>query len=353
MIGALGRIAVVAGVLCGATTCSAAGAQSRASSIAKTSPHAVRFVSWNIGANSVVPRYGVVFDTLALSRPAAFARVMRALHADVICLQELSAGPARARALLDVIDPLPDGRHWHAFSALGNVLLSRFDLVQPTSRKFRQWVSHRAHIVARVQLPDSVSAFDPVVACAHFQAKSGRANVALRQRQADTIVADLLRRRAASVQLHVPVVVLGDLNVVDEPARYIESLLMLPLEDATPRHNAFRNATHDAFYDSFHDGSEHASRMNDYTWRDDRQRFPPGRLDRVLYDDAAFELAQSFVLNTLTLDPAELRAFGLRASDTLRDATVGWYDHLPLVVDLTARDRRLPHDSSGAPRPAR
>ena len=321
MIGALGRIAVVAGVLCGATTCSAAGAQSRASSIAKTSPHAVRFVSWNVGANSVVPRYGVVFDTLALSRPAAFARVMRALHADGICLQEVSAGPARARALLDVIDPLPDGRHWHAFSALGNVLLSRFDLVQPTSRKVRQWVSHRAHIVVRVQLPDSVSAFDPVVACAHFQAKRGRANVALRQRQADTIVADLLRRRAA------------------------------------PSHNAFRNAfrdaSRDAFYDSFHDGSEHASRMNDYTWRDDRQRFPPGRLDRVLYDDAAFELAQSFVLNTLTLDPAELRAFGLRASDTRRDATVGWDDHLPLVVDLIARDRRLPHDRSGARRPSR
>ena len=65
------------------------------------------------------------------------------------------------------------------------------------------------------------------------------------------------------------------------------------------------------------------------TWRDDP--FSPGRLDFVLYRSAVLEVAQAFVFDAADLSADALRELGLRRSDTDHS------DHLPLVVDFRVR----------------
>ena len=76
-----------------------------------------------------------------------------------------------------------------------------------------------------------------------------------------------------------------------------------------------------------------------YTWRNDTQRFPPGALDRVLYTDSVLEAANSFVLNTASMNKAELRAADMRQTDVHRDPRRDIHDHMPVVVDFVIRQR--------------
>jgi endonuclease/exonuclease/phosphatase family metal-dependent hydrolase len=286
--------------------------------IARTSPVALRVVTWNIGANAGAPSAGGAIDIEGSSRPAAFARVMRALDPDVVCLQEYTRPPARAAALFDALRPLAGGRRWQAFNALGNVLLSRYPLADRTSRTLRFRLSQRAHAIARVDVPDSIAMVDPVAVCTHLQSGGGAANAGFRQRHSETILRDVAPRlpRHGTVS---PLIVMGDLNAVDGTVPYLlsrgsEGASPLSLADARPLHNGA--------------GPER------YTWRDDSQRFAPGVLDYVLFSGNALAVRQAFVLNTTSLDSLALLAFGLRRGDTMRDAARGVHDHLPVVVDL-------------------
>lgn len=307
--------------------------------IARGSPRVIRIATWNIGANSVVPAPSDRLEITSDARPAAFARVLRALDPDIVCLNELTIGASRAAAMLDRIRPL-SGSRWHAYTSLGNVLLSRYPLLDPESRVLRQRLSQRSHVIASIALPDSVlppatspavtpeAATPPVPAprgmvavCTHLQAKDGAANLAFRERQAARIIEDLAARSARAPRHDTsPVAVMGDLNAIDRPAPYLLTLRQgdasraFPLADAKPSHNA--------------------TGPDLYTWRDDTQRFPPGVLDYILFSERWFIVRNAFVLNTVTLDAAALDAFRLRRSDTQRDAAAGVYDHLPVVVDL-------------------
>jgi endonuclease/exonuclease/phosphatase family metal-dependent hydrolase len=309
---------LLAGLL---SVCTAAHAQEqqpqqqRISPIARSSPVALRVVTWNIGANSVAPPARGALDLDASTRPAAFARVMRALDPDVVCLQEYTRGPASAAALFDSLHPLGAGRRWQAFNALGNVLLSRFSLLDRSTRTLRFRVSQRAHAIARVDVPDSIALVDPVVVCTHLQSGGGSANEGFRARHSDAILRDAggrLRSGAA------PLIVMGDLNAVDGSVPYLLARasggVSSVLSDARPVHNAV--------------GPER------YTWRDDGQRYAPGVLDYILFSGGAFTVRTAFVLNTMSLDGAALQQFRLRRGDTMRDAAKGLHDHLPVVVDL-------------------
>ena len=292
----------------------AARQQQQPAPIARTSPAAIRFVTWNVGASSVAGPAGARPDLQGESRPAAFARVMRALDPDVVCLQEYTRPAAAVARLFDELRPLP-GRRWQAFNALGNVLLSRYPLLDRGSRTLRFRLSQRAHAIARVDLPDSIAPVDPVAVCTHLQSGGGQANDGFRRRHSEAILRDAaprLRRNGAVV----PLIVMGDLNAVDSSAPHLLSLARgtgSTLADARPTHNAV--------------GPER------YTWRDDGQRFAPGTLDYILFSPM-FSVRNAFVLNTTTLDSLALLAFGLRRGDAMRDATRGLHDHFPVVVDL-------------------
>ena len=65
-----------------------------------------------------------------------------------------------------------------------------------------------------------------------------------------------------------------------------------------------------------------------YTWRNPRSAFTPGRLDWLLYDEQRLRVVRSFVLDSRRLSASALASSGIEKSDT--DVS----DHLPLVVDL-------------------
>lgn len=290
------------------------------SPVPRITPGTLRVVTWNIGANSVVP--GVSGAPGDASRPAGFARVMRALDADVICLQELTIGAERAAALFDRVHPLPGGQRWHAVSQLGNTLVSRYPLSERRGVTMRQGFSQRGHVIARVAVPGASERDAPTVACMHLQAKDGAANVAFRERQAEAIVRDLRR-------VHGPVIALGDLNAIDRPASYLRTLQLghgegspSPLGATGPFPLAAAIASHNGV------GSD------SYTWRDDRSGFAPGTLDYILFSERSFVPRASFVLNTMTLSEAALAESALHRGDALRESTRGVFDHLPVVVDL-------------------
>ncbi len=288
------------------------------SPLPRTTPGTLRVVTWNIGANSVVPSRRESADASARTtqdastRAAAFGRVMRALDADIVCLQELTIGPESAAALFDAVHPLPHGRHWQAVSELGNVLLSRYPLTDRRSTTLRHYFSQRGHVIARVQVPGVAAADAPTVACMHLQAKGGAENVAFRERHAAAVVDDLRGVQG-------PVIALGDMNAIDHPASYLHTLEAgdgashaFPLMPARALHNG--------------DGTDR------YTWRNDRSGFAPGVLDYILFSERRFVARAAFVLNTMSMAETERTSSGLRAGDALRRA--GEYDHLPVVVDL-------------------
>ncbi len=69
------------------------------------------------------------------------------------------------------------------------------------------------------------------------------------------------------------------------------------------------------------------------TWRSTRagDPFSPGRLDFVLYRDRALEVRRAFVFDAADMSTDALRELGLRPGDSLHS------DHLPLVVDFLVR----------------
>ena len=317
----------------------AAGAQTSQTSapkyaISRSSSRALRVVTWNIGANSILPLWKSL-DTTHLTRASAFGRTMHALDADIVCLQEYTGSTTSLTALFDVLRPIGDGRHWQAAQSLGNTLVSRYPLRARDSRVLLSPLSRRSHVHAIVDVPDSIAAIDPVVVCTHLMSGGSESSAAFRKRQSESIVRDL-EARAARERMIRPVILMGDLNAVDG-LPYLLSMRSL-LEN---RGLLFRSAV------ALHNGIGPES----YTWRDDRQRFKPGVLDYILFTERALAARHAFVLNSMTLDTAALAAFLLKRTDTMRDVARGTHDHMPVVADLESiRDVHTVRPDEARPR---
>jgi endonuclease/exonuclease/phosphatase family metal-dependent hydrolase len=307
-------------------------------------PH-VRIMTWNIATNSIFADPGIRRAAdLDGGRPAQFARIMRALRPDVVCLQEVfpprtaeDVGP-----LLDSIAPLGGNHRWRAWGVRDVVIATSGSLSMRAAR-VEDWGSRvtRAHAMALVTFPAERGVPSLYVVGAHMQSQSQPSDIAARQRHADAIVQWLreLRAPTASGGLSpgTPFVVLGDFNAYHtDPARHLQTLITgaiadtvrfgrgfapdwdgTALADAAPLHNRVGPAT--------------------YTFGDGAGPPPPAALDRILYTDSRLTLLGAFVLDTMTLDPATLSRLGLHRTDVLLNATAGRYDHLPVVADFAAR----------------
>ena len=281
----------------------------------------LRVVSYNIFNDAIFPPSDDPFNDV----PERFRRVVNALQPDVLAVQEIRDFTAsETAALLDSVAPLPGGANWHAHKNSDNVILSRFPFLLTTSQA--------GHADALIDLPDADYAQDFFVLNDHLPCCSNEVD---RQFEADRIVRwiDDARSPGGSITLpdETPFVLLGDFNIVGS-GQPLDTLVTgdiintfigpdsppdwdgTPLTDSRPLHNA--------------------SGPNDYTWRNDTSRFPPGRLDYILYSDSVVETANSFVLNTTILSASERLATGLQSNDVLINAGSGFFDHLPVVVDF-------------------
>ncbi|MDD5555740.1 MAG: endonuclease/exonuclease/phosphatase family protein [bacterium] len=265
----------------------------------------VRLVTWN------------VYEDNIFRREEEFARILRALDPDILCLQEIRRhGPDEVRALVTRML----GGAWHLASHIDCFTLSR----HPIART----VPLRGAVGALIDLPDGRHGLDLFVVNAHLG--SGTKDER-RQREADEIVALLRDLKSpgheAALPVGTPMIVTGDLNLVGG-AGQLRTLLTgqiadeeafgpsappdwdgTPMADLSPRHIAAAEV---------------------YTWvHFHRRGFGPGRLDYVIHTDSAASAGNRFVLCTASMPDADLDAAGLRRADT---ATAS--DHLPVVADF-------------------
>jgi endonuclease/exonuclease/phosphatase family metal-dependent hydrolase len=292
--------------------------------LAKQSRETIRVMTWNIGRDSIFP--GTPF-----ARPEQFARVVRAIQPDIVCLQDVFAGARPAALLFDTILPLGSGRTWQHHGIIDNVILSRFDLsLQDAETLELRQRRTPAHAMALARDANR-SAY---VICGHFQSGAG---VAEREQQGD-LVSEHVRalRSSGGLPRRTPIVILGDLNSnASFPPTFVASLRsgrirgLAPapgqspdwdgseLEDALPRHNG---------------------RGEDvWTWKKEGSEFPPSSMDRVLYTGSVAVAEHSFVLNTTTMTAEELDASGLQRDDGMFRVSERFHDHLPVVVDFRMR----------------
>ena len=314
------------------------GAQPAHDFLARPASASIRVVTWNIYRSSIFPPDGDVVDINGATRPARFARVIRALHPDVVCLQEVTVDVARSAGLLNSILPLPDGHAWQAFAAEDTVIVSRFELAARAEGHV-EGERRRGHAMALIKTP----ATDLLVICAHFQSEAGGEDVALRREQAGLIANTIREAKAGGgpipLRARTPFMILGDLNAIAGATTFLNTLV----NGRTDRASAARPGEgldwdRSALVDAL--PLHNASGVERYTWRNDLERYQPGILDRIIYSDSVLSSVNQFVLDTTTMSHHDLFGAGLRTIDVMRDPQAGIHDHFPLVIDLAVRPER-------------
>lgn len=275
-----------------------------------------------------------------------FARVVRATAPDIITLQEVNPKYDEAWLANHFAEIVEGDETWYVTrSGSGNgtirtVIAAQFPLSmtgwQPDPAAFADDPDRDARICyALVDLPDARSLVDLYIATVHFKCCGDTENDPIRQEEADAVVAHLRDAVTPGGNFDIPegagILVTGDLNTVGGPqilATIVDGNIHdeetfgpdQPLDrdnsaltDVRPKHNALGK--------------------DDYTWRSDGGRFPPGRLDYVIVSDSVLEVTHSYVLNTTEMSDELLAAEGLERYDVL-ETPPGRFDHLPMVVDF-------------------
>jgi hypothetical protein len=297
------------------------------------------FIDRHAPADLRVVTYNVLFDSIFEEEnpvlAAKFARVMTALQPEVVNLQEISAYTAAdVVSLMNSIVPPGAGATWYGYKSSDNVIVSKYPLtMQRSNTSPPNW---RGIALALVDLPNDQFATDLYLMNNHFKCcgNPGGPEDTLRQQQADALVNWMRDARTPGgfidLPADTPMAVVGDLNIVGLPD---------PLNNLLTG-NIVNNETYGADSPPDWDGTNlidlhplhNGIGPEDYTWRNDNDIFDPGRLDFVLYTDSVARAANNFVLNTVTMTPAELVATGLQTYDVTIDELN--YDHLPIVVDF-------------------
>jgi endonuclease/exonuclease/phosphatase family metal-dependent hydrolase len=314
--------------------------QRRPSFLARATTGELRVLTFNIGDDLIFPDPEKRIDPFGLEGPSRFLRMARGIQPDLLCLQEATVGSERVTDLLNQVLPLGDGATWYAHHAVDNVIVSRFPLSALAGGIVEEGEKQRGHAMALADLPDASYDRDLYVVCVHNQSGAGALNVALRQRQADVIARWIRDAKSLGGSLTLrpgtPMVILGDMNVIDDPALYLRTILTGDIADERRFGPDFRPDWDDTDLTDAYPSHNGKGRLF-YTWRNDTQRFPPGALDRVLYTDSVLDAVNSFVLNTATMSKADLRDAGMQRTDVHRDPRRDIHDHMPVVVDFVIR----------------
>ena len=311
--------------------------------IDRDAPGDVRIVSYNINWDSIFPdddpnNHG----WRDFNMVEEFRRVVVALDPDILCVQEINDSPPRdpndVADILDEVLPLDGWELWRAHQGSDNVIVSRWDLSMLRTDTIP--TTYRGQAMALVDLPDVLYSYDLYVMNAHFKAGGGQDNIDRRQKHADAIIHWIgdIKTPGDYIDLPAgtPIVTLGDLNVYDtDPHYHLTTLItgnivfediygpdVVPdwddtdMTDAVPWHNG-------------------TGGPDFYTWRSDGSSYNPGALDRFVFTDSAVaSLGNNFVLNTVTMTQEDRDAAGLEVADVVLDLPGGYYDHLPIVVDV-------------------
>ena len=338
------RITIASLLFC-ALNC-AAVAQQTGTFIDRVRTTDLRVVSYNV-------LWDTIFPEVSATQSAKFARVVNALNPDILNLQEidffddsLTFTATDVRDLMNSIMPLPGGASWFAHKGGDNVIVSKYPLTsQRTDTNPR---TGRGLAIALVNLPNHQFTHDFYVMNNHYKCcgNPGGPEDAQRQQHSDALVSWMHDARnpngLITLPAGTPMAVVGDLNMVGS----LNSLNTLLTGDIS------NEAAFGADSPPDWDGSGLADahplhNLNgpaDFTWSDGPGGYPDGRLDYILYTDSVATATKKFILNTVTMTPAQRSATGLQQLDVTKSNSVTDFDHLPLVVDFRLASPQLPGD---------
>lgn len=254
-------------------------------------------------------------------RPEPFGRLIEAADADIYCFQECnkhSANDAR-----DLVAKTLGGQ-WYAAKNDSAVTVSRFPLL-----KAHVIEGGRNMLGALVDLPGTES--DLYVINVHLPC-CARDNE--RQTHVDTLVAWLRESRKAGsfLKSRTPIIVTGDMNFVGHERQPWTLLTGDILDEKAHGSDCPLDWDDSALADLM---PRHVAGDEIYTWRNDNDKYPPGRLDYVFFTDSVMSAERSFALWTPTMTPNDLKSAGLQRDDAPTAS-----DHIPLVVDFRLRSPR-------------
>jgi endonuclease/exonuclease/phosphatase family metal-dependent hydrolase len=264
---------------------------------AKT-PGAIRILSYNVLKNS--PE----------KNPGPFVRIFEVTKPDIILLQEWDTNQATAQAWFTAT--VSGDFHWNAMLGQGGdvMIVSPYPIspLVPTP----VLISGDAKPVRFASAIVKTPAGDVAVGTVHLKCCGSVGTSEEEKRMAEATAVQSALSSALGADDAKLRILGGDFNLVGST---------MPLEQIAKGLDF--------------DGSDLAAAdpylLGDdaqFTWTDDADKFPPGRLDYILYSDSKADVVDSFVLDTRRLGPRTLARMGLDRTDS--EAS----DHLPVVVDI-------------------
>lgn len=263
--------------------------------------NAIRIVSWN------------VHNSGPMTNAGPFSRVLQALDADVILVQEWdNADAADLQAWCTAV--VSGDKSWSARTSSGagvgiiaphpvsGIGPGRISIGESETDAAVRWVA------GVVQTPIG----DVAVASIHLKCCGGAGGPEDQQRSAEAQVINAAMREAYAETTGYIRVIAGDINLVGS-RRALDALRAGLDTDASDLEPAEAFALGDAAMD---------------TWADPASPFTPGRLDYAVFSDSTAELVHAFVFDTTRLSDGALARMGLDRTDTAAS------DHRPLVIDL-------------------
>jgi len=255
-------------------------------------------------------------------QPLALGRILRALQPDVVGLQEFYGQPAeRARNLVNAALP---GTWFAAKLEPDLIMVSRYPIRQAFLLDGFDYGATGAFVIAAGKDLDLLIFLCHLPCCDRDDE---------RERAMDKVIASIRDIGSADSPLQVargiPVIIMGDLNLVGRAGQYTAFRDGRIVDTATfgrggpldwggrPLLEAVPLLT---------------GRPLAQSWFKPKDSYAPARIDFFFYSGSRLTLTNSFLLDTPGLSPQELAAAGLHAEDSAAAS-----DHRPLVADLKRR----------------
>ncbi|HEY6626274.1 MAG TPA: endonuclease/exonuclease/phosphatase family protein, partial [Ignavibacteriaceae bacterium] len=260
------------------------------------------------------------------NREQNFARVLQAINPDIIAFNEMwNSTTSQIQSKLNTILPLQTGS-WNAVKLDGgNITASKYPILQ-------NWLVYPGQRITAslIDLPERFGKDILVINC-HLKCCGGSANDATRQREADATIAFILDAKTPGGVINLPeqtpFVILGDLNLVGDRQQIITLVTGEIINTQLFGNGGPPDWDNTDLEDLL---SMQTDKRTAYTWRDDPNSFPPGRLDYQIYSKSVINVEKDFVLQTEVMSQARLNQYGLQLLDT-RAAS----DHFPKVADIS------------------
>ncbi len=232
---------------------------------------------------------------------------------------------SQIQSKLNTILPLQTGS-WNAVKLDGgNITASNYPILQ-------NWLVYPGQRITAslIDLPERFGKDIMIINC-HFKCCGGASNDATRQREADAIIAFILDAKTPggviSLPIETPFVILGDLNLVGDRQQLITLVTGEIINIQLFGNGGPPDWDNTDLEDLL---SMQTDKRTAYTWREDPNSFPPGRLDYQIYSNSIINVEKDFVLQTEVMSQARLNQYGLQLLDS-RTAS----DHFPKVTDYS------------------